>query len=1177
MKYFLSCWMVIFAVGGNVWGAFDDADDAPASKKRIRKAITVCGWGASFVSSSTSCPEISNGKIRIDITGNPSGGDYSRYSVKIDGGAAVAWGTLTGEDSLIITGLSSGEYEVEVWDGSACKTSQYVEVAATALNIEFKNPKNLCPGTVKSGGFTPSITADRSYTQTWYLNSALISKPANTRTLDEGEYKIVLRDSAKCTASNSIILHKLAPFTGTLIPGGILCDMENSGYIEIDNLGGGTIVGGVHQGNYLFEVRNALGWSKTYQDLPITGLPAGDFIVRIKEDSVASASCYMESAVTIDSLDNLNTVTKASAVPVTRCDFDEGKGDGKIILKATNPSGSYFYWYSNMAAGTMLSFLDDSDGDPLQATIENLPLGKYKVVIQEATGCTSDTLDVEVKVPDLKINTTTINTPTCLGRSDGTVEGKIDDGHPPFKLELLDGGKPWYAEEPEFPEDILDHNPFEIKKLTGGKYLFLVADAAACVDTAEIEIDAPQLVQFTLDSIAPNCSDDPLIAAGAIIYEITELTPVTGPPSYPPSTETFAVYLDAQETFHPAEIKDTIQNLTSGIYEVAVRVMTPPLEQCIGLDTIELKAPEPPVVLPVADETSNPTCVGLQDGKYAFTINSPASVYEYLLSNQEPGSFVPPAGNWKRGYNDVGANQTAVGDITINTTSIHYIIDRYEGHYTGLDTGTYYLWIRDTVTHCIYSEPIRMEKEQRLALSIDSLYRIIDGRLCELEVDLTATVSSVDEATSAPYIWEMSKDGGALAPLDHPELIIIDNPDKKHKIPVRFHIVDAVGCSIDSVFTVVMPRPVKVDVLNADTSVVCNQDAEGYIKLKGDEDNYQYAWKWENNERQKDKILSVTDSVGSLMAGSYSVHVRDSLGVCYFDSIFHVNADHYVEPQITNPDGKTKFCPDEIIHLLGTITIDKQPFVPLPAMLLPVWQMPDGDSIDYITNREISFEADAYDPDSTIILKAAYPFDDATCISRDTFTFTLMAAPELEFSADTAYVPLNESYPLEVTASPDAIDYLWSSIPAGHTGGLPQFPEILSTVYLNHPDRGYYLYLELTAANTCVARDSVYIDASRDFFIPNAFTPNGDGIHDLWKFYPLEQYALFYTVEVAVFSRAGAPVYHRKEYSNDPSVAFDGRKGGKDLPIGTYYYVVKLIHRQTKAEEVYTGSVTIIR
>ncbi|MDR0814268.1 MAG: gliding motility-associated C-terminal domain-containing protein, partial [Bacteroidales bacterium] len=803
---------------------------------------------------------------------------------------------------------------------------------------------------------------------------------------------------------------------------------------------------------------------------------------------------------------------------------------------------------------------------------------------QEATGCTSDTLEVEITEPDLKINTRIVIDPTCLGHSDGTVEGTILNGHPPFKLELIDGGKPWYAEEnPVFPEEIAGFT-FTIDRVTGGKYSLLISDAAACVDTADMDIEAPQLVKFTLDSIAPTCNEDPVIAMGVIIYKITEWTPIVGPTIYPPpTTEVFAVYLDAEEIIYPypTPITDSIKSLAGGSYEVAVRMMAgSSLDMCIGLDTIELKAPEPPVVIPVDDSIANPTCVGRTDGKYGFTIDdSSASVYEYLLSNTAPesGMFVPSSNHWQKGYDAAGADQTDEGNVTVNSVSIHYMIERYEGYYTGLDTGVYYLWIRDTTTHCIYSEEIIMEKEQRLTLTIDSLYRIIDGRLCEVEVDLTATVSSVDEETSAPYVWEMSEDGGALTPLDHPELVTITNPDGKQEIPVQFHVTDAIGCSIDSVFTVVMPRPVKVEVLNADTSIVCNQNPDGYIKLTGEEDNYQYEWRWEDNEKQKDKILSVTDSVGSLMAGIYSVHVLDSAGVCYFDSIFEVKADHYVEPEITNPDGKTAFCPDEIINLLGTITIDKQPFVPVPGMLPPVWQMPDGDSIDYITNNEISFEADPEFPDSIVILKVAYPFDDATCVARDTFTFSILPAPELAFSTDTAYVPLDESYPLEVTASPDAIDYTWASIPDGHTGGLPQFPEILSTVYLNRPERAYYLYLELTGENTCVALDSVYIDASREFFIPNAFTPNGDGIHDLWKFYPLEQYSLFYTVEVAVFSRAGAPVYNRKEYSNDPSVAFDGRKGGKDLPVGTYYYVVKLIHRQTKAEEVYTGSVTIIR
>ena len=67
----------------------------------------------------------------------------------------------------------------------------------------------------------------------------------------------------------------------------------------------------------------------------------------------------------------------------------------------------------------------------------------------------------------------------------------------------------------------------------------------------------------------------------------------------------------------------------------------------------------------------------------------------------------------------------------------------------------------------------------------------------------------------------------------------------------------------------------------------------------------------------------------------------------------------------------------------------------------------------------------------------------------------------------------------------------------------------------------------------------------------------------------------YYKIQVEVFNRGGSLVYSSKEYANQ----WNGTRSGQDLPIGTYYYVVKIIQKSTGRmyKKPITGSVTILR
>jgi gliding motility-associated-like protein len=85
--------------------------------------------------------------------------------------------------------------------------------------------------------------------------------------------------------------------------------------------------------------------------------------------------------------------------------------------------------------------------------------------------------------------------------------------------------------------------------------------------------------------------------------------------------------------------------------------------------------------------------------------------------------------------------------------------------------------------------------------------------------------------------------------------------------------------------------------------------------------------------------------------------------------------------------------------------------------------------------------------------------------------------------------------------------------------------------------------------------------------IPNAFTPNGDGINDLWNIKSIEAYP---KCIVSVYSRYGTLVYQSKGYPR----SWDGTSNGSLLPTGTYYYIINLNADNSKP---LTGYVAVIR
>lgn len=83
--------------------------------------------------------------------------------------------------------------------------------------------------------------------------------------------------------------------------------------------------------------------------------------------------------------------------------------------------------------------------------------------------------------------------------------------------------------------------------------------------------------------------------------------------------------------------------------------------------------------------------------------------------------------------------------------------------------------------------------------------------------------------------------------------------------------------------------------------------------------------------------------------------------------------------------------------------------------------------------------------------------------------------------------------------------------------------------------------------------------------IMNLFTPNGDGINDIWVVNYIEVTAPF---KVNIYNRSGKQVYANNNYQN----TWNGQYDGNPLPQATYYYII-----EDDEGEIFKGPITIIR
>jgi len=153
-------------------------------------------------------------------------------------------------------------------------------------------------------------------------------------------------------------------------------------------------------------------------------------------------------------------------------------------------------------------------------------------------------------------------------------------------------------------------------------------------------------------------------------------------------------------------------------------------------------------------------------------------------------------------------------------------------------------------------------------------------------------------------------------------------------------------------------------------------------------------------------------------------------------------------------------------------------------------------------------------------------------------------------------IPVN----LEGSVSGTDIHYFWTPVSfMDNANSL--------TPSVNAPQSESYTLHAESNKGCGTAADEVFIKVYDKIIIPNAFSPNGDGINDKWNIEPLD---LFNDADLQVYNRYGQLVFRNKGYIKP----WDGTRNGTPMPVGTYYYILNL---KLKNEKPMTGQITILR
>ncbi|KPK79210.1 MAG: hypothetical protein AMS27_18200, partial [Bacteroides sp. SM23_62_1] len=810
-----------------------------------------------------------------------------------------------------------------------------------------------------------------------------------------------------------------------------------------------------------------------------------------------------------------------------------GDNNGIISAKASGGTGTLTY---TLQPGNIPSLLADS------GRWENLSGGTYTIHIEDASGCSPNDSTVFIFEPEaLALDNLIVDSITCSGFSDGSITVSATGGTPQYTYWIIPGT--------EVNNDGLFEN------LSEGIYGIRFTDSKSC-DTIIIDniIIAAPLV-LNIDTVYKTdiiCNGG---TGGLSIQVSGGSAPFESSLNGGPYTQTL----------------DYI-GLSPNSYNISVRDNNG-CEVPYSYNPVDLINP-PPIIVDSLSVTDVAGCYGDSTGSIYieasggwnnFTYALKDSVYQpgNLFSNLTGGSdtiYIRDSLGCILVLDTIAIDQPTqiilitrestpvvgdtLGTITLEASGgtpgyTYYIIlagdttTNKTGFFDSLDVGIYEIIVEDTLG-CFITDVIEIT-ERELSVTI---YNIEDAS-CNGYNDGGFDFLIVSAGTNPPFTVTLTSSTDA-------DTFILNNYSYSNRDlpadPYTVHIEDPAGTEFDT--TITINEPPLIVVLSNVTDASCTKYIlDGSIELwvSGGTGGFSYQWYINSlpvsndtslyNVGYGDYILEVTDNSQCQVTRGFTILALDS-----------VDADAGSDAFI---------CPGETYQLNGasergiSYTWTPSEFLDDSTILDPVADIENTTSFTLTAYRGVCWETDN-------VIITVYPPDSIEIYD-----------PSGKLDLDTAlYLVEGETY--LIAATPGFSSYLWTpstGLSDINTQGTYITPQTVAEEYIVY---GTNIY-------GCISTDTLNVYMAREIdIIYTGFTPNEDGYNDTWHI----PYAADYgdRFEVEIFNRWGERVFHSRGYGADQE--WDGKFKGKDLPIGTYYYIIKI--HDTSYEPI-TGAVTIIR
>lgn len=1091
----------------------------PTSLTAGNYTITISDANGCTVTNTTTLNEPTAITTTASITNaNCNGNNDGAVDITVNGGVGpYTYNWNTGANTEDINNLAAGTYIVTITDANGCTTvftqtlTEPSGLTASLTTSSFAGGNNISCNGANDGNIDLTVSGG---TQPYSFNWNTGSNTEDLANLSAGTYTVTVTGGNGCLVTASAVMVEPGVLNANLVPqtytGGynVSCAGYNDGSINLNISGGAS--------PFTYQ------WSNGAYTEDINGLTAGNYTVSVADANGCNTTSTVALTEPAGMTSTLVSPTVNGGYNITCADAT----DGYIDLTVTGGASPYAYAWNTY---------------DITEDLNNVGAGVYEVTITDGNNCeVVDNITLtepqELSIFIIEPTQPSGDNISCYGLSDGVADLSTAGGTGPFTYAWSNGA-----------------NTEDLTNAPAGNYTVTVTDANGCSITGSSSLTEP--AELTASITSPSFpSGDNISCFGLSDGEI-DFEPTGGSTPYAYSWNTNAGTED-------------LSNLIAGTYMVTLTDQN----GCTLNETITLT--EPSQFDASITATTNPNCSGGNDGTATVTANGGAGNYAYEWND---GQDTPTAIDLSVGAytvtvsDDNGCTQmddttltspsslavdiTSSTNITCNkgndgdatatatggTSPYLYLWNDGQTQPSAIDlsAGTYAITVTDN-QGCIATDTVTLTEPDSLTLST----AIIDTICIGSNTTLSGIVAG--GTPSYTYSWD-------AYPADPSLVSTQPNPTVSPSVNTYYTltVTDANGCVADFP-TILVPvnPPLSISANAVGPSGVCPGETAiiGYSATGGD-GNYYFT----SNTSSGTSLPPNQVEIIPPATATYTITVNDGCGTPTASA--DVDITVYDLPVPAFSSAPMEGCVPLEVNFTNSSTnavAYEWNFGSSASSTIPI---SNADNPTHIYNE-------AGDYYVQLIATSAEGCQDSLTASAPIVVHPL---PDVAFN----YTPqttnqLNAWIDFEDDTD-DAVSWYWDF--GDGSQSTEQHPEHLYT------DTGdFTVWLTTVSQFGCVDSTEAIVHVTPDVFvyIPNAFTPDGDGLNDefMASTYGMENLHL----EMRVFNRWGEQVF----YTGQQHVGWDGTFKGSEAPQGPYTYIIKIDNGDQEIQH-FSGRVYLIR